>query len=166
VTYPRGGNVRGSPPAGLLPGEVVVLHARQHPLGLAVELLGLLPRAAVLLALLAVGTHLAGMPWPMQADAAVAAAAWAAAAWLGWRAATLTLTNQRVILERGVLRHDRTAVALNDIRARSTHRSVLGRFLGTGTLELRIGDDMPLLFPRAPLRKLREEMFTPSAPYE
>jgi uncharacterized membrane protein YdbT with pleckstrin-like domain len=56
--------------------------------------------------------------------------------WLTWRAATITVTDQRVILEEGVLVRNSTVIPLNRVQDVSTRQAVLGRILDYGTLTI------------------------------
>lgn len=61
---------------------------------------------------------------------------WAIAAWLRWASVSLTLTDQRVILEAGVLGRSSKVIALDRIQDVSTRQSLWGRLVGYGTIEI------------------------------
>jgi uncharacterized membrane protein YdbT with pleckstrin-like domain len=62
--------------------------------------------------------------------------AWAIVVYLQWSSASLTVTDQRVILEEGVFRRDSKVIALDRVQDVSTKQSLLGRVLRYGLVEI------------------------------
>ena len=62
--------------------------------------------------------------------------AWAIVVYLQWSSASLTVTDQRVILEVGVFRRDSKVIALDRVQDVSTRQSLLGRVLRYGLVEI------------------------------
>jgi uncharacterized membrane protein YdbT with pleckstrin-like domain len=62
--------------------------------------------------------------------------AWAIVIYLQWSSASLTVTDQRVILEEGVFRRDSKVIALDRVQDVSTKQSLLGRVLRYGLVEI------------------------------
>jgi uncharacterized membrane protein YdbT with pleckstrin-like domain len=61
---------------------------------------------------------------------------WAIVVYLQWSSASLTVTDQRVILEEGVFRRDSKVIALDRVQDVSTKQSLLGRVLRYGLVEI------------------------------
>jgi len=61
---------------------------------------------------------------------------WAVGAWLVRLTATLTVTNQRVIQEEGVLRRSSNVIPVDRIQDISIKQSVVGRLLSYGDIEI------------------------------
>jgi uncharacterized membrane protein YdbT with pleckstrin-like domain len=57
-------------------------------------------------------------------------------AWLRWYFEWITLTNERVVLERGVIVRSIRVIPLDHIQDIYTRQSILGRLLGFGTIEI------------------------------
>jgi uncharacterized membrane protein YdbT with pleckstrin-like domain len=64
--------------------------------------------------------------------------AWAIGAWAQWAAASLTVTDQRVILEEGILVRRSKVVPLDRIQDIQTTQTLLGRLLDYGTIEINV----------------------------
>lgn len=56
--------------------------------------------------------------------------------WLNWQAAMLTVTDQRVIEERGVIIRNSKVIPLDRVQDVSTSQTLLGRFLDYGSVEI------------------------------
>jgi uncharacterized membrane protein YdbT with pleckstrin-like domain len=56
--------------------------------------------------------------------------------WLRWEGDSLTVTDQRVILEEGVLRRTSTVIPLDRVQDVSTVQTLVGRILDYGTVEI------------------------------
>jgi uncharacterized membrane protein YdbT with pleckstrin-like domain len=56
--------------------------------------------------------------------------------WLRWEGDSLTVTDQRVILEEGVLRRTSTVIPLDRVQDVSTVQTLVGRVLDYGTVEI------------------------------
>ncbi len=63
---------------------------------------------------------------------------WAIGAWAQWAAASLTVTDQRVILEEGILIRRSKVVPLDRIQDIQTTQTLLGRLLDYGTIEINV----------------------------
>jgi uncharacterized membrane protein YdbT with pleckstrin-like domain len=84
----------------------------------------------------------------------------AIAAWLRWMEDTLTLTDQRVILEAGVLRRTSVVIPLGRIQDVVTAQGPLGRLLDYGAIEIDAAGGCSERF--APVRSpewLRDRLF-------
>jgi uncharacterized membrane protein YdbT with pleckstrin-like domain len=57
-------------------------------------------------------------------------------AWLNWQAATLTVTDQRVILELGIVIRTTKVIPLDRVQDVSTRQTPLGQFLDYGSVEI------------------------------
>jgi uncharacterized membrane protein YdbT with pleckstrin-like domain len=124
---------------GLLPEEGIVVRARRHwivamkpmlpplvalPLWVFLDLgllRGLLAADFQLLALLAL-LHATGL--------------WAIVVWVRWISTRFTLTDQRVILEVGLVARGSRVIALDRVQNVSTRQGVAGRLLGYGHVEI------------------------------
>jgi uncharacterized membrane protein YdbT with pleckstrin-like domain len=67
---------------------------------------------------------------------AVAVVVWALVAWLVRLSSSLTLTNQRVIQEEGILRRTSSVIPVDRIQDISIVQSIGGRLLGYGDIEI------------------------------
>jgi uncharacterized membrane protein YdbT with pleckstrin-like domain len=56
--------------------------------------------------------------------------------WLRWMEDSLTVTDQRVILEEGVFRRTSRVIPLDRVQDVSTSQTLVGRLLGYGTVEI------------------------------
>ena len=61
---------------------------------------------------------------------------WAVVTWIRWGATAFTITNQRVILDSGVFSRSSKVIPIDRVQDVSTRRSVMGRILGYGTVEI------------------------------
>jgi uncharacterized membrane protein YdbT with pleckstrin-like domain len=91
---------------------------------------------------------------------AIPALAWTYT-WVSWHAATLTLTDQRIILEEGVIARTSTIIGLNRVQNVHTAQDVMGRFLDYGTIVIEAaGRGSTELFTRvAHPEMLRDQLF-------
>jgi uncharacterized membrane protein YdbT with pleckstrin-like domain len=64
--------------------------------------------------------------------------AWGIVAWAQWAANTLTVTDQRVILEVGILLRRSKVVPLDRIQDIQTTQTLMGRLLDYGTIEINV----------------------------
>jgi uncharacterized membrane protein YdbT with pleckstrin-like domain len=102
---------------------------------------GILPLALVvvlfLLLLDGVGRALAGDLRLVGTIAAVAVLGlWAILVWLRWIEDSLTVTDQRVILEEGVLSRTSRVIPLDRVQDVATRQSLFGRLFGYGTVQI------------------------------
>src|SRR5205823_1864513 len=61
---------------------------------------------------------------------------WMLLVWLRWAEDSLTVTDQRVLLEEGVLVRSSRVIPLHRVQDVSTTQTLLGRILGYGTVEI------------------------------
>lgn len=59
------------------------------------------------------------------------------------RATALTVTDNEILYEKGILSKDRTAVSLMHVRTVRVTQGVINRILGVGTVEIATAGDMP-----------------------
>jgi uncharacterized membrane protein YdbT with pleckstrin-like domain len=89
---------------------------------------------------------------------------WAWWVWLNWTASALTLTDQRVILEEGVLFRTTQAIPLDRVQDVSTRQGLLGRLLDYGSVEVdtagAIANEVFTYVPRP--ETLRDDIFVGS----
>ena len=64
------------------------------------------------------------------------AGAWAIVVWMQWSATAFTLTDQRVILDRGVFSRSSKVIALDRVQDVSTSQGLIARLLGYGRGEI------------------------------
>ena len=97
-----------------------------------------LPVLLTVAALLA--TFLSFVPSDYRILAMLAALAvaglWAIAVYVRWSAASITLTNQRVIFTDGVLSRSSKVIPIDRVQDVSTQQSLLGRAFGYGRVEI------------------------------
>jgi uncharacterized membrane protein YdbT with pleckstrin-like domain len=63
--------------------------------------------------------------------------------YLNWQAAMLTITDQRVILEGGILRRTTKVIPLDRVQDVSTTQNLMGRFLDYGSVEIDTAGAIP-----------------------
>ena len=59
------------------------------------------------------------------------------------RATTLTVTDQELMYERGILSKDRTSVSLKHVRSVHVTQGFINRILGVGTIQISTAGDLP-----------------------
>jgi uncharacterized membrane protein YdbT with pleckstrin-like domain len=59
------------------------------------------------------------------------------------RATALTVTDQELLYEKGILSKDRTAVSLKHVRTVRVTQGFINRILGVGTIEIATAGDLP-----------------------
>ncbi len=81
--------------------------------------------------------------------------------WLNWQSAMLTVTDQRVILEEGVLVRTSKVIPLDRVQDVSTRQNLLGRFLNYGSVEIDTAGAIPneLFTYVAQPEMLRDQVF-------
>jgi uncharacterized membrane protein YdbT with pleckstrin-like domain len=127
-------------PTQLLTGERLVLPPlRRHWALLARNLTGPALAAAVCAAVLDVVAR-GLLPADLRLLLTVADVAmlglWTIAVWLRWEGDSLTVTDQRVVLEEGVFQRSSKVIPLNRVQDVSTVQTLLGRVLDFGTVEI------------------------------
>lgn len=125
--------------SSLLPGETVLM--RRHPhWAVPVRALALPVAVLVLVFLLDAVLSASLVARDVKAVVTLAAVAvlggWAIVTWLRWTTTTFTITDQRVILDEGVLSHSSKVIPIDRVQDVSTRQSVLGRILGYGRVEI------------------------------
>jgi uncharacterized membrane protein YdbT with pleckstrin-like domain len=132
-------------PKQLLPGETRVGDPiRRHWVVLAKQLLIPILASVVGIVLLdGVGANVVAPNTTFTSVQVIATLAilaalsgWAWWVWLNWTASALTLTDQRVILEEGVLFRTTQAIPLDRVQDVSTRQGLLGRLLNYGSVEV------------------------------
>ncbi len=125
--------------ANLLPGETVVLRRHRHWVVPVKSLFW----PVLLLALVVAGDLLLKdtlVARDVKLVATLAAVAllgiWAIVTWLRWNATAFTITDQRVILDVGVLSHSSKVIPIDRVQDVSTRQSIFGRILGYGRVEI------------------------------
>lgn len=81
--------------------------------------------------------------------------------WLTWQAGTMTITDQRVVIEEGVLRRAAKVIPLDRVQDVSTTQTLLGRLLDYGSIEIDTAGAIPnelFNFARQP-ETLRDQVF-------
>lgn len=120
----------------LLPGETVVL--RRHPHWVVPAGSLLLPVAILVLVVLL--DFVVSDNGDVKRVATLAAIAllggWAIVSWLRWSTTSFTITDQRVILDIGILSHSSKVIPIDRVQDVSTRQSVAGRVLGYGRVEI------------------------------
>lgn len=133
-------------------GEIVRMHMRTHPKALAG------PVIVLIVVVAAAGTALGIMPpkvgrwapWAVVGLAAVLLILGTVMPWLRWLTATYTVTNRRIISQRGILTRSGHDLPLNRINDVSYERGLLDRILGCGTLVLTTAADDPVTLTDVP----------------
>ena len=124
--------------ADLLPGENLITKVHQHWIFVAKSLV--LPAALCVLVALADFTFLttAGHHIRTIVSLAVAAIAilWLIVVWIRWQSISYTLTDQRIIIETGVLSRQSKAIPIDRVQDCTTRQSLVGRMLGYGRVEV------------------------------
>ena len=125
--------------ANLLPGENVVLRRHRHWVVPARNLFW----PVLLLVLVVAGDFLLKdslIARDVKTVATLAVVAllglWLIVAWLRWNTTTFTITDQRVILDTGVLSRSSKIIPINRVQDVSTRQPVMGRIFGYGTVEI------------------------------
>jgi membrane protein YdbS with pleckstrin-like domain len=146
---------------GLWVGEHVVLEVRRHWLMPVAEMLVSAPLMLVVLTavLAAAVRNDAGTGiLPLGAGFTVAGL-WVAIPMVRWSSASMTVTDQRVILTTGVLTRSRIVISFDAILAVGTRQSLLGRVFGYGTIHLGTTSyPLPVSFGRVPLEGVRDRL--------
>jgi uncharacterized membrane protein YdbT with pleckstrin-like domain len=147
----------------MLAGESLVLPPlHRHWVWLARDLV--IPLAGGCVLLLAVdwvGASFLGSDFKVFFTLAVlaAAGAWGFIVWVAWNAASLTVTDQRVILEEGIFQRTSKVMPLDRVQDVSTKQSLLGRLLDYGEVEIDVaGSSEVFPFVRSP-ELLRDQVF-------
>ncbi len=125
--------------ANLLPGESVVM--RRHPHWIVPFRSLVLPVAIVVLVglldvMLAPSLVASDVKMVVTLAALALLGGWAIVSWLRWTTTSFTVTDQRVILDVGILSHSSKVIPIDRVQDVSTRQSVLGRIMGYGRVEI------------------------------
>jgi len=125
--------------ANLLPGETVVLRRHRHWV-MPVKAMALPVLLVVLVSLGAdvlLKEKISGDARLIATLAVLAVAGlWAIVTWISWTSTAVTITDQRVILNAGVFSRTSKVIPIDRGQDVSPRRSLLGRVLGYGTVEI------------------------------
>jgi uncharacterized membrane protein YdbT with pleckstrin-like domain len=135
---------------------------RRHPALLAAELAVTAPLAGLVLVLIAAVWRGVAPGVPAAVAAVLVIALWVYVAWIRWASASLTLTDQRVVLTRGVLSQVQRTIPFKRIQYVGLSQSILGRLVGYATVEIGVaGYADPHLFKHAPVQAVRDRLLMP-----
>ena len=135
---------------------------RRHPALLVAEVLVSAPVVGVTLLVIVTVLRRVAPEVPVALPAALLIALWLYVAWIRWASGTLTLTDTRVVLTKGVLSQLQRTIPFEKIQYVGVRQSILGRLIGFGTLEIGVaGYADPHRFGPAPVRVMREHMLIP-----
>lgn len=122
----------------LLPGENLIVKLHQHWIFIAKSLL--LPVALLVLVAIADFTFLAPSGHHIRTFVTLGAIAvallWLIVVWIRWQSISYTLTDQRIILQSGVLSRSEKIIPIDRIQDCTTRQSILARMLGYGRVEI------------------------------
>lgn len=122
----------------MLPGENLVLKLHQHWIFVVEQLL--LPLALLILVAIADLTFLAPSGHHIRTYVTLGAIAlallWLIVVYVRWRSTSYTLTNQRIILQFGVLSRSEKIIPIDRVQDCTTRQSLLARMLGYGRVEV------------------------------
>jgi uncharacterized membrane protein YdbT with pleckstrin-like domain len=128
----------------LLPGENLVLKHHPH----WVTLVGSLILPVVLVIAVAIADFSIFSPNNVNSiyvphlrtflslGVAALALLWFIVVWIGWRAITYTLTDQRITIESGVFSRQEKVIPIDRVQDCTTRQSIIGRILGYGRVEV------------------------------
>ena len=134
---------------------------RPHPAAIVSELASLALPAVVVLTLLVTGSYLAGKSGVVPVVAVAVAGAWVMGGWVNWNSTSLTLTDEYVILKRGVLGNSNT-IPRNKIQAISMTESIPGRVLGYHAVLISTADGHVETFGMAPRSLSSDDILGPA----
>ena len=147
------------------PGENLVLRVTRHPIVLFQRAWkGLLLAAALVVVLVILPIHniLTDLRWFGILGVALLTLVYLELQYILWRSESFTITSQRVILKKGLVRKFSRSVGLDRVQEVTTSQGLFGRMLGYGTVEVESAgkDSTEILEPCAktggfPQRSLR-----------
>ena len=147
----------------MLAGESLVLPPlHRHWIWLARDLA--LPTAGAAIVLAAVdGLGAAFLSPAFQVIVTLVALAliglWGIVVWLQWNSASLTVTDQRVIVEEGIFQRSSKVIPLDRVQDVSTKQTLVGRMLDYGLVEIdAAGSSETFPYVRSP-EMLRDQVF-------
>ncbi len=122
----------------LLPGENLIMKVHQHWIFIAKSLA--LPVALLILVALADFTVIKSAGNHIRTYVSLAAIAiallWLIVVWIRWQSIAYTLTDQRIMLESGVLSRQQKVIPIDRVQDCTTRVSLIGRMLGYGRVEV------------------------------
>ena len=151
----------------LLPGENLVIRVHRHWI-VAVHALWIPIVVLVLVAAADLFIHHQAFPRDVKLAVTLGVVAlaglWAIVVWVRWNSSSLTLTDQRVVLDSGILSRTSKVIALDRVQDVSTRQSLLGRILGYGAVEIdAAGAAGTELLDHLPMpNRIRDEVFVQS----
>jgi uncharacterized membrane protein YdbT with pleckstrin-like domain len=120
----------------LLPGEKLILKLHQHWIFIAESLL--IPVALILLVIVAdvlIGSgH--GIRTPLTLAVVAIDILWLIVVWIRWQSVSYTLTDQRIMIQSGVLSRSEKIIPIDRVQDCTTRQSLTGRMLGYGRVEV------------------------------
>jgi uncharacterized membrane protein YdbT with pleckstrin-like domain len=147
----------------LMVGEVVVLPPLvKHWIVLVERLVA--PTVAAMVALVAVNVVAAsalagGLDLLLTIVTLVALGCWQIMLWLQWSSPSITVTDQRVILQEGVFNRVTKIIPLDQVQDISTSQTLLGSILDYGTVEIDTRSAIEMLPYATSPRLLRDQLF-------
>ncbi|HXA42565.1 MAG TPA: PH domain-containing protein [Candidatus Solibacter sp.] len=123
----------------LIPGEVVQLRTNRHPLVLVRQVL--VPTLVVLalaigLALLPLPGSVRSLRWLAVLLLLLGLFVYLDVQYIVWRSVTYTITDQRILLRRGVLGKFSRSIGMSRVQDVSTSQSLFGRMFDYGNVEI------------------------------
>lgn len=128
----------------LLPGENLVV--KDHPHWITVAGALILPAVLVLavaildLTLLSpniqAGIYVPHLRTFLSIGVVALALLWLIVVWINWQSIAYTLTNQRIMIEKGVFSRQEKIIPIDRVQDCATRQSILGRIFGYGHVEV------------------------------
>jgi uncharacterized membrane protein YdbT with pleckstrin-like domain len=123
----------------LVPGESILLRVTRHPIVL-VERSWKAVALALIVVVVAMILKLQGsasdLRWFLTLAVLLLSLIYIDLQWIIWRSETFTITNERVILRRGVIGRFSRSIATDRVQDITTSQGVIGRMFGYGTVEV------------------------------
>ena len=123
----------------LIPGERELLHVNRHPLVLAREVLVptlVVLAIAIVLALVNFTGSLRDLHWFLVLVLVLGLFVYLDLRYIIWRSVTYTITDQRILLRRGVLGKFSRSIGISRVQDVSTYQSLFGRMFDYGNVEI------------------------------
>ncbi len=123
----------------LIPGEVVQLQTNRHPLVLVRQVLVpalVVLAAAVVLALLPLTGSVRSLRWFGVLLLLLGLFVYLDLRYIVWRSVTYTITDQRILLRRGVLGRFSRSIGMSRVQDVSTSQGLVGRMFDYGDVEI------------------------------
>lgn len=123
----------------LVPGEEILLITRRHPIlliGRVWKLALLVLALAVLGGILPLTGPVRDLRWFIIAALVLLMLIFIDIQWIVWRSETFTITNERVILKRGVIGRFSRSIGMTRVQDVTITQRLFGRIFGYGTVEI------------------------------